>query len=130
VNILLDTCTVIWSVSDPDRLSPEAGRLLTEPDTRVWVSVISCAEVACLAGSGKIETAPHWRTWFERALTDNGWSAMVIDLETVQEAFSLPGDFHRDPVDRLLVAAARINRMPVVTADRRILDYPHVRTVW
>lgn len=55
---------------------------------------------------------------------------MDIDLETVQEAFSLPGDFHRDPADRLIAATARLNHMHVLTADNKILDYPHVRSLW
>jgi PIN domain nuclease of toxin-antitoxin system len=129
VNILLDTCAMIWCVSDPDRLSGEAQRLLLDPDTRVYVSAISCAEVACLAEDGRIAVKPHWRTWFDRALADNGWTALEIDLETVQEAFSLPGTFHRDPVDRMIVAAARLKHMTVITADRKILDYPHVKSL-
>ena len=58
------------------------------------------------------------------------WTALPIDLESVQEAYSLPEPFHRDPADRLIVAEARRPRAAVVTADSRILEYPHVRTVW
>lgn len=129
MNILLDTCAMIWCVSHPQRLSVDARKLLVAKDTRVHVSVISCAEVACLAEDGKITTTPHWRTWFDRVIADNGWTVLDIDLETVQEAFSLPGSFHRDPADRIIVAAARLQHMPVVTTDRKILDYPHVRSL-
>lgn len=73
---------------------------------------------------------PHWRTWFNRAIRDNGWTVLSIDVETVQEAYALPGEFHRDPADRFIVAAARLRRMAVVTADRKIMDYPHVESVW
>jgi PIN domain nuclease of toxin-antitoxin system len=100
------------------------------PDTRVYVSAISCAEVACLAESAKVEFVSHWRTWFDNTVSSNGWTVMDIDLETVQEAFSLPGEFHRDPADRFITAAARINQMHILTADSKILDYPHVRSLW
>ncbi|MDE0838446.1 MAG: PIN domain-containing protein, partial [Kiritimatiellae bacterium] len=62
------------------------------------------------------------------AVRDNAWGVLDIDLETVEEAFSLPGEFHRDPADRFIVAAARLNRLVVLTADRKILDYPHVQS--
>ena len=86
--------------------------------------------MACLAQRDKIRVRPHWRTWFDMAISDNGWTVLDIDLETVQEAFSLPGQFHRDPVDRLIVAAARIKGLHVATSDRNILDYPHVHSLW
>ena len=130
MNILLDTCAMIWCVSDPDKLSDEASSILQRPDIRVFVSPISCAEIACLADAGKVKFTPHWRTWFDNALTDNGWSVLDIDLETVQEAFSLPGDFHRDSADRFITAAARLNHMHILTADSKILNYPHVRSLW
>ena len=129
MNLLLDTCAMIWCVSEPDRLSAEARDILTATDTSVFVSAISCAELACLAESGRIAVVPHWRIWFDLAVAENGWSVLDIDLETVQEAYSLPDDFHRDPADRFIVAAARLRRMPIVTADRKILDYPHVQSL-
>jgi PIN domain nuclease of toxin-antitoxin system len=129
MNILLDTCAVIWCVSEPKHLSPAARRIITAPDTRICVSAISCAEIACLAEAGRVVITPHWRTWFNRAVADNGWSVLDVDLETVQEAFSLPGSFHRDPADRFIVASARLRHMPIITGDRRILDYPHVESM-
>ena len=125
MNLLLDTCAIIWCVSDPRNLSSTARKAILDKDSRIYVSAISCAEVACLADSGRITITPHWRTWFNRAVADNGWSVLEINLATVQEAFSLPGVFHRDPADRFIVATARLLNLTIVTADRKILDYPH-----
>ena len=130
MNLLLDTCAMIWCVSDPVRLTPFMRKLLVDPLTSVHVSAITCAEIACLADSGRIEVLPHWRTWFNRVVDDNGWTVLDIDLETIQEAFSLPDGFHRDPADRFIVAAARLRHMPVVTVDSKIRDYPHVDTLF
>ena len=129
MNLLLDTCAVIWCVSSPRKLSPAAREAIVDQDARVHVSAISCAEIACLADDGRITVTPHWRTWFDRAVADNGWSVLDINVATVQEAFSLPGAFHRDPADRFIVAAARLRDLTIVTADRKILDYPHVKSV-
>ena len=58
------------------------------------------------------------------------WAVEVVDLAIVQEAWSLPGEFHADPVDRILVATARLRGYTILTADRRILEYPHVKSLW
>lgn len=130
MNLLLDTCAIIWCVSDPDQLSDPAKSALVDSAARVYVSAISCAEIACLCDAGKLEITSHWRRWFDLAIHENGWGLRSVDLETVQEAYALPGDFHRDPADRFIVATARLNRFHVLTADQKILDYPHVQSLW
>ena len=94
------------------------------------VSVISCAEIACAAERGRIEIDRHWRLWFRHYVELNGWTVLPIELESVEEAYALPAPFHRDPADRIIVAEARRLSAAVVTADARILNYPHVKTVW
>lgn len=130
MDVVLDTCAVIWAVSDPAALSAAARDTLTRPDTAVHVSPISCAEIACLAERGRIVLDRHWKPWFNHFTALNGWRAVDIDLATIQEAYSLPGTFHADPADRILVATARRLNASLVTADRKLIDYPHVQTVW
>jgi PIN domain nuclease of toxin-antitoxin system len=72
----------------------------------------------------------HWKLWFRYHVDLNGWEGVPIDLEIVEEAYSLPEPFHSDPVDRLLVATARLGDFRLVTGDEKILAYPHVRTIW
>jgi PIN domain nuclease of toxin-antitoxin system len=60
----------------------------------------------------------------------NGWTVVTIDLIIIQEAYSLPGDFHDDPADRIIVATARSGEFHIVTSDRKILDYPYVKSIW
>ncbi|HJP29637.1 MAG: type II toxin-antitoxin system VapC family toxin [Candidatus Latescibacteria bacterium] len=130
MDVLLDTCCVIWAASEPDALSADATRLLGAPDTDVSVSAISCAEVACLAERDRIELDRHWKAWFRRVMEVNAWRVIDIDLKVLEEAYSLPGDFHRDPADRIITATARLSGSTVLTADHRILDYPHVEARW
>ena len=54
---------------------------------------------------------------------------MVMDDAVAIEAYALPGRFHADPADRLLVATARVHGLTLVTADKRILKYPEVRVI-
>ena len=128
--VVLDTCAIVWAVSDPRQLPERATRLLQAQDTEVCVSAISCAEVACASARGRIEIDRHWRLWFRHYIELNGWTVLPVDLEAIEEAYALPEPFHRDPADRIIVAAARLRGAPVITADARILAYPHVKTVW
>ena len=130
MTVVLDTCAIVWAIGDPARLPDTVAGILTADDTRVCVSAISCAEIACASQRGRIDIDRHWRRWFRHYVELNGWTVLPIDLDTVEEAYALPDPFHRDPADRLIVAAARGLSAPVVTADARILDYPHVKTLW
>lgn len=130
MKVLLDTCAIIWTASEPESLSSAAREILTAPETTVGVSVISCAELACLQERKRIEIAEHWKTWFNRCLSVNRWHVWDVDLSVMQEAYSLPGLFHPDPTDRILVASARVHALTVITADHRILEYPHVSSLW
>ena len=128
--MVLDTCAVIWAVGEPERLGVRAQEALSVPEAEVYVSPISCAEIACASERGRIELDCHWRTWFRRYVEQNEWRVADIDLLTIEEAYALPEPFHRDPADRIVVATARRLDCAVVTADRKILAYPHVQTVW
>lgn len=130
MKVLLDTCAILWAISDPDSLTGKARDVLNQEDTEVTVSPISCAEIACAVERGRLELDRHWKLWFRHFVNQNGWETVDIDLFVVEEAYSLPTPFHADPADRIIVASARILRCPVVTADRKILEYPHVDTVW
>jgi PIN domain nuclease of toxin-antitoxin system len=117
-------------VADDGRLPPKAADALTAPDTEIYVSPISTAEVACAFESGKLKLDRHWKRWFRHFVEVNGWEIIPIDLDIIEEAYSLPSPFHRDPADRIIVATARRRGLAVVTADEKILAYPHVDTVW
>lgn len=130
VRLLLDTCTIIWAISEPDKLSARAHSALTDPEAEISYSPLSCAEVAWATERGRIEIDRHWKTWFRHYVRLNAWLEMPIDLSIVEEAYSLPGSFPADPVDRILVATSRLKGLMLVTADRKILDYPHVQSLW
>lgn len=55
---------------------------------------------------------------------------MPVNNEIGIKSTQLPGEFHKDPADRMIVATARKLAVPLVTADQRIIDYPHVKTIW
>jgi len=130
MNLLLDTCAIIWAIAYPDRLSSTARQLITAPENAVFISPISAAEIACACDRGRLVVRPHWKPWLRHFLGVNGWEVHPIDLPIAEEAYSLPGDFHADPADRIITATSRILNASLLTADRKILDYPHVTAIW
>jgi PIN domain nuclease of toxin-antitoxin system len=130
VRLLLDTCALVWAIADPGALTSRARDHLVAEDTEVLCSPITCAEIACAVDRRRVELDRHWRLWFRHHVELNDWRCVDVDLAVIEEAYSLPAPFHRDPADRILVATARLLSCPIVTADRKILDYPHVKTVW
>lgn len=130
VNVLLDTCALVWAIAEPETLSKAALDVLSAQHTAVHVSPISCAEIACATAHGRLVLDRHWKLWFRHFVELNEWQTVDIDLAVMEEAYSLPEPFHRDPADRILVATARVLTCPLVTADRKLLDYPHVGTIW
>ena len=129
MKLVLDTCAVLWSVADPDRLSDHARELMTLATSEILVSPISCAEIACGVERGKLLLDRHWRKWFRYFVQENEWQLIPIGLDIIEEAYSLPGSFHADPADRIIVATARWSSATIVTGDHKILDYPHATAI-
>ncbi len=67
--------------------------------------------------------------WFEQAFSDTGMTLLELTPGICIESTQLPGTFHRDPADQLIVATARVHGYPLVSMDQKILAYPHVVTV-
>lgn len=130
MKMVIDTRAILWAVSEPAKLSADACSVLEHASTEALVSPISCAEIACAIRRHRLVLDRHWRVWFRHFVELDGWTVEPITLSVVEEAYSLPDDFHRDPADRIIVAVARSNNCPVVTADAKIINYPHVATIW
>jgi PIN domain nuclease of toxin-antitoxin system len=128
--IVLDTHIWVWWTVDPARLSAAQRReIVSNEDDRIGVSAISCWEVAKLNEYGRLALPIELSEWLRVALRYPGVSLLGLTPEIAVESTRLPGSFHRDPSDQIIVATARVHRCPLVTADGRISDYPHVRTV-
>jgi len=130
MKLLLDTCCIIWSISKPEVISQTAKALLTADDSEIHVSVISVAEIACAVERGRIIIDRHWKNWFRHYIDLNDWQVDSIDLDIMEEAYSLPENFHADPADRIITATSRLKNYSLLTADRKILSYPHVKAIW
>ena len=128
-DILLDTHVWIWaSLDDRTSLSPRAIRVIKEAK-RKWVSAISCWELAKLVERKRIGFSIPVLTWITRSFNEMDISIADLSPEIAVESTQLKG-FHKDPADQIIVATSRVLGMPLLTSDRRILDFPDVETIW
>ncbi len=128
MTLLLDTHVFIWASEDPERLGKATRTLLLDPHQRLYVSAISTLEIARLVSLDQLRLSSPVDAWCERARGELCAESVSIDDRVAIEAYALPGSFHADAADRLLVASARVNGWRLVTADRRLVAYRGVRS--
>jgi len=129
--ILLDTHTWIWSHSATKLLSGNVKKLIkkTQTDQRAIAS-ISIWEFAMMVTKGRINVKIDPKRWLNNAIDNSGLRVIELTPEIAMESCNLPGDFHKDPADRIIVATARTHNLTLLTKDRKIIEYPHVQAVW
>ena len=122
---LLDTCTILWAVADPERLSPGARRAIRS--AALVISVASYWEVAVKARKGQLSIADPV-SWWNRAT--RALAARVLSIHSSHVAV-LTGlvEHHKDPFDRLLIAQAIADGLTIITSDEKIHRYP-VKVQW
>jgi len=125
--ILLDTHVWVWWVHG-DRM---LGELKTTIEVRehegLAVSAISCWEVSKLVERGRLQLPMELRDWLDLALDPSGVSLIPLSPGIAAASTGLPGDFHRDPADQIIVATSRVHDLPLATFDEKIRRYPYVR---
>lgn len=128
--IVLDTHAWIWWTHSPELLSLAQREFISSSENDlIGVSAISCWEIAKLVERKRLELPLELEIWFEYALNYPGVQILALSPEIAVESTRLPGDFHRDPADQIIVATARIFNCPLITADQKILRYQHVNSV-
>jgi PIN domain nuclease of toxin-antitoxin system len=125
---LLDTSTLIWAVTAPEKLSQKARKICTSHETRPCVSVVSLMELIVKAGKGNLRLSPDPIQWWNDHVRRLGFSVLPLRQPHVERLWTLP-PVHRDPADRLLIAQAIAEDIPIVACDETIRQYA-VTAVW
>jgi PIN domain nuclease of toxin-antitoxin system len=130
--IVLDTHTLVWWVSGDPLLSKRARTAIEreQPDGDIIVSGISAWEIAMLVERGKLVLSMDVGSWLSTVAQIDAVRFLPVDVEVATKSVDLPGDFHKDPADRMIVATARKLAVPLVTKDDKIRAYAHVKTIW
>jgi PIN domain nuclease of toxin-antitoxin system len=128
----LDTHAWIWWNMNPRQLSGRARALIADPSAyeEVLLSAISPWEFSKLLEKGRLSISCDPEEWLRRALEMPGLRLVPLSPAIAYRSTNLPGPFHGDPADQIIVATAREENAAIITKDRRIRSYRHVRSVW
>lgn len=128
MRVLLDTHALLWSDLEPARLPAKARALLQSLSSEVLVSAASAWEIATKVRIGKLPQAVLFSAELPKRLEMLGFYPLAVTLEHAQRAGQLPGPL-RDPFDRMLIAQAQAENLPLVS-NERLFDAYGIRRIW
>lgn len=123
--LVLDTHIWVWLVEGDPNLRPRLRRRIEScaREDELLVSAISTWEVSMLEAKGRITFDQECMDWVRDALSAPGIRLAPLDPSVAVASTRLPGAFHGDPADRIIVATARAYACPLVTSDSNIIAY-------
>jgi PIN domain nuclease of toxin-antitoxin system len=127
--ILLDTHAFLWWVLEPEKLPSRLFAALSDPETRIVLSVASSWEAQIKMGLGKLVLDLPLQSIIEHEVQTNLWEILPVHLRHTWALSKLP-PLHRDPFDRLLIAQAMEEGLTLATRDSLIIQYAQVNTIW
>lgn len=128
--IVLDTHVWVWWVHGDAQIKPsQVGAIEEAASDAIGISAISCCEVAKLVERGRLVLPCSTDEWLALVLAYPGVRPIALSPEIAVASTQLPGTFHKDPADQIIVATARVNGCPLVIFDQKLISYGHVETV-
>ena len=129
---LLDTHVWVWWHMQPKSLSGKVRSLIENPErySEMLLSAISLWEFCKLLEKERIGISCSPEEWLSQALDMPKLRIVPLTPTIAYRSTTLPQPFHDDPPDQIIVATARQENATILTKDRLIRDYPHVRTLW
>lgn len=130
--IVLDTHALVWWATNDSSLSKKAKSVIERERAggEIVVSAISAWEIAMLVERETLAFSMDVENWLAIVQQIPGVRFAPVDVDISTKSVKLPGEFHKDPADRLIVATARKFGAPLVTKDLKIRAYDHVKTIW
>lgn len=130
--IVLDTHAWIWWISNPEKLGTTAASAIEQAIEKnsILLSSISTWEITLLVAKGRLTLSIDVRDWVRKTESLPFIRFMPVDNTIALRSVDLPGTFHADPADRIIVATALSTGMPLVTKDEKIRACSFVQTIW
>ena len=125
MSVVLDTHAWLWFLNADPRLGKEAARLIEAATTGegAVLSAISPWEISMLVAKQRLSLPRATQEWMTEMLSQPGFALHPLSIPIAVDSNMLPGTCHGDPADRIIIATARHLAIPLVTADRQILEY-------
>lgn len=130
--ILLDTHALVWWRDSTTKLSSNAQAAIAKEakSGTIVISAFSFWEIALLVEHHRLTLPSDLHTWLAEVEATTHMCFIPVDNRIAIASVELPAGLHKDPADRILVATAMLLDIPIVTADKKMQAYPHVRTIW
>lgn len=125
MRLLLDTHIWVWSKLEPARLGSRSTSELSNSDNELWLSPVSVWEALTLMQKGRIRVENPFE-WVERAAEQMREAPLTREIVSVGLAMRLP---QGDAADRFLAATAKVLKLTLLTADRRLLGLGEISTL-
>ena len=124
--ILLDTCALIWSLFESDRLSPSASAAIRDNDHAV--SIASLWEMSIKVSLGKLELS---KSITEIADLCDRCHIDILPITPQEcETIQILPFIHKDPFDRIIIAQSIRHGAPIITDDEKIWAYDNIEKIW
>lgn len=128
--IILDTHIWVWWNHNDSKLISNLDKIINEERSNgLGVCSITLIEISRLVTQNRLILPCSLQEWFNIALAQEGVILLSITPQIAIDSYSVPGNFHKDPADRLIVSTARIYDVPLVNVDEKILAYSYVKTI-
>ena len=128
VKALLDTHTFLWWITNNPKLSSRVREIIRDGKNELFLSAASGWEIAIKAQLGRIQIPDKPQTFISEQMLANAIQGLPIQISHALHVYNLP-THHRDPFDRMLVAQAQLEGLPILTNDSQISRYP-VKIIW
>jgi PIN domain nuclease of toxin-antitoxin system len=122
MNLLLDTHVFLWFVNDHPKLSNHLKDLIEDDDNVSYLSMASLWEMSIKFNLGKLTLEPDYEEFVEREVITSSIKLLKIELEHLKINAALPFH-HRDPFDRLIIAQAVVENLPIISVDSAFDKY-------
>jgi PIN domain nuclease of toxin-antitoxin system len=128
LKFLIDTHAWLWSLESPEELGREAIAILKNPRNVILFSAVSAWEIAIKVSLRKLELPEPPAEYLRSRLSEESYTELPVEVKHAIKVPDLPA-IHRDPFDRLLIAQAIVENVPLLTADRQLEKYP-AQFIW
>lgn len=128
MKVLLDTCAFIWLVTDDPKLSALAKEIFLDIDNELLLSAVTGFEIAVKYSLGKLQLTESPKEFVANRMQANALTELPVSMIHALMLQNLPFH-HKDPFDRLLVAQAMVNNVPLLSADQLLSAYD-IERLW
>lgn len=125
---LLDTHTFLWWIIDNPQISSRVRDIMSNSSNELFLSAASCWEIAIKAKIGRIKLPDRPQIFVSQQMALNTIQGLPIQISHALHVFNLP-HHHKDPFDRIIIAQAQLEKLPILTSDATISKYK-VKIIW